>query len=74
MTEFIIKQLPYDLGNHAGLALIGKYLKRLNFNALVDPAFPVRSGIPESVPPHPQKHRLPIEINTLALILVSPNR
>jgi hypothetical protein len=30
--------------------------------------------IPKSVPPHPQKHRLPIEINTLALILASPNR
>ena len=27
---------------------IGKYLKRINFNALVDPAFPVRSGIANS--------------------------
>ena len=45
MTDFIIKQLPYDLSNQAGLALIGKYLKRINLNALVDPAFPVRSGI-----------------------------
>jgi hypothetical protein len=45
MTDFIIKQLPYDLSNQAGLALIGKYLKRINFNTLVDPAFSVRSGI-----------------------------
>jgi hypothetical protein len=27
MTDFVIKQLPYDLSNQAGLALIGKYLK-----------------------------------------------
>ena len=44
MTDFVIKQLPYDLSHQAGLALIGKYLKRINLNALVDPAFPVRSG------------------------------
>ena len=44
MTEFIIKKLPYDLSSHAGLAFVGKYLKRINLNALVDPAFPVRSG------------------------------
>ena len=48
MTDFVIKQLPYDLSNQAGLALIGKYLKRINLNALVDPAFPVRSGISNS--------------------------
>lgn len=48
MTEFVIKQLPYDLSNQAGLALIGKYLKRININALVDPAFSVRSGIANS--------------------------
>lgn len=37
MTDFILKQLPYDLSGQAGLALIGKYLKlkRINFNALV---------------------------------------
>ncbi len=45
MADFVIKQLPYDLSNQAGLALIGKYLKRININALIDPAFPVRSGI-----------------------------
>ena len=48
MTDFIIKQLPYDLNNQAGLALIGKYLKRININSLVDPAFSVRSGIANS--------------------------
>jgi hypothetical protein len=45
MTDLIIKKLPYDLSSHAGLAFVGKYLKRINLNALVDPAFPVRSGL-----------------------------
>ena len=48
MTDFLIKRLPYDLSSHAGLALIGQYLKRINVNALIDPAFPVRSGIANS--------------------------
>lgn len=48
MTEFIIKKLPYDLSSHAGLAFIGKYLKSININALIDPAFPVRSGVANS--------------------------
>ena len=48
MTDFLIKRLPYDLSSHAGLAFIGKYLKRININALIDPAFPVRSGIANS--------------------------
>jgi hypothetical protein len=48
MTDFQIKQLPYDLSHQAGLALIGKYLKRINLNVLVDPAFPVRSGVANS--------------------------
>ena len=30
------------------LAFIGKYLKRININALIDPSFPVRSGIANS--------------------------
>jgi hypothetical protein len=38
MSEFLVKQLPYDLSGQAGLVLIGKYLKRINLNALVDPA------------------------------------
>ncbi len=48
MTDFIIKKLPYDLSSHAGLALVGKYLKRIKLNSLVDPAFPVRSGVANS--------------------------
>jgi len=28
--------------------LIGKYLKRININSLIDPAFPVRSGVANS--------------------------
>jgi len=48
MTDFIIKKLPYDLSTHAGLALVGKYLRRINVPALVDPLFPVRSGISNS--------------------------
>ena len=48
MTDFLIKRLPYDLSSHAGLTFIGKYLKRININALIDPAFPVRSGIANS--------------------------
>ena len=47
-TEFIIKKLPYDLSSHAGLGFVGKYLKRININTLVDPAFPVRSGVANS--------------------------
>jgi hypothetical protein len=45
MTDFIIKKLPYDLSSHAGLALVGKHLKRINVPALIDPAYPVRSGV-----------------------------
>ena len=48
MSEFLVKQLTYDLSSQAGLALIGKYLKRINLNALVDPAFAVRAGIANS--------------------------
>jgi hypothetical protein len=48
MTDFIIKKLPYDLSSQAGLALVGKYLRRINLNALVDPLFPVRSGVSNS--------------------------
>lgn len=37
MTNFFIKKLPYDLSSHAGLAFVGKYLKRVNVNPLIDP-------------------------------------
>ena len=43
MTDFIIKQLPYDLSSNAGLALIGQYLKRIGLDALVDGRFPLRA-------------------------------
>jgi hypothetical protein len=48
MTDFIIKRLPYDLSSHAGLALVGQYLKQINAPALIDPAYPVRSGVTNS--------------------------
>ena len=48
MTDFIIKKLTYDLSSHAGLAFVGKYLKGINVNALIDPLFPVRSGVANS--------------------------
>jgi hypothetical protein len=48
MTDFIIKKLPYDLSSQAGLALVGQYLKRINTNTVVDPKFPVRSGVANS--------------------------
>lgn len=40
--------MPCDLSGQAGLALIGKYLQRINLNSLVDPTFPVRSDILKS--------------------------
>jgi len=48
MTDFIIKKLPYDLRSHSGLALVGQYLKQINLPALIDPHFPVRSGVSNS--------------------------
>jgi len=48
MTDFIIKKLPYDLSSHSGLALVGQYLKQINLPALIDPHFPVRSGVSNS--------------------------
>jgi len=48
ITHFLIKKLPYDLSSHARLAFIGKYLKRVNVNALIDPKFAVRSGVANS--------------------------
>lgn len=48
MTDFIIKKLPYDLSSHAGLVFVGKYLKSIKINSLIDSAFPVRSGVANS--------------------------
>ncbi|MDO8274399.1 MAG: hypothetical protein Q7T22_02605 [Serpentinimonas sp.] len=47
-VEFVVKQLPYDLSSHAGLALVGRLFKRINLAALVDHKYPVRSGIANS--------------------------
>lgn len=47
-ARFCHQTKPYDLSQHVSLALIGKYLKSINLNALVDPAHPVRSGIANS--------------------------
>lgn len=43
MTYFFSKN-PQDFCSHAELAYIGKYLKRVNFSASVDPKFSKRSG------------------------------
>lgn len=45
MIDCLIKKLPYNLSSHAGLAIFGKYLKRIDLDALVDPGFPVRSDV-----------------------------
>jgi len=47
-VEFVVKQLPHDLSSHGGLALVGRLFKRINLPALVDPKYPVRSGIANS--------------------------
>ena len=44
-VEFIVKKLPYDLSSHGGLALVGRLFKRINLPAMIDPQYPVRSGI-----------------------------
>ena len=44
MADFRIKKPPYDLTSNAGLALVGRYTKRLGINALVDRKFPVAVG------------------------------
>jgi len=44
MPDFVIKQQPYDLSQHAGLDLIGEYLKLIDLNTLVDPASHLRGG------------------------------
>lgn len=46
MTDFIIKRLPYNLNSNAGLALVGKYLKRINIKALVNPVCPFVVALP----------------------------
>lgn len=45
MIDFQIKRLPYNLTAHAGLSLVGQYLKRhAQIDQVIDPRFPVVSG------------------------------
>lgn len=42
MTDFQIKRLPYNLTAHAGLSLVGQYLKRFaQIDQVIDPRFPI---------------------------------
>lgn len=42
MTDFQIKRLPYNLTAHAGLSLVGQYLKRYaQIDQVIDPRFPI---------------------------------
>jgi hypothetical protein len=50
MTDFIVKKLPYDLNSHASLAFIGKYLKRINVNALIALGFPTARFLKATLP------------------------
>lgn len=51
MTDFQIKRLPYNLTAHAGLSLVGQYLKRFaQVDQIIDPRFPIsgKAGIATS--------------------------
>jgi len=51
MPDFQIKRLPYNLTAHAGLSLVGQYLKRFaQIDQLIDPRFPIcgKGGIASS--------------------------
>jgi hypothetical protein len=51
MPDFQIKRLPYNLTAHAGLSLVGQYLKRFaQIDQVIDPRFPIaaKSGIATS--------------------------
>ena len=42
MPDFTIKRLPYNLTAHAGLSLVGQYLKRFaQIDQVIDPRFPI---------------------------------
>lgn len=42
MPDFKIKRLPYSLTAHAGLSLVGQYLKRFaQIDQVIDPRFPI---------------------------------
>lgn len=45
MTDFQIKRLPYNLTAHAGLSLVGQYLKRFaQIDQVIDPRFPINGS------------------------------
>lgn len=45
MTDFQIKRLPYNLTAHAGLSLVGQYLKRYaQIDQVIDPRFPINGS------------------------------
>jgi len=44
MSDFIIKKLPNDPGSHASRAFVGKYLKFIKINSLMDSALPAHAG------------------------------
>jgi len=45
MTDFQIKRLPYNLTAHAGLSLVGQYLKRhAQIDQVIDPRFPINGS------------------------------
>lgn len=49
MPQLDVRILPYDLTSHAGLVLVGQHLKRdAQLAQLIDPRFPVPSGLPNS--------------------------
>jgi hypothetical protein len=51
MPDFAIKRLPYNLTAHAGLSLVGQYLKRFaQIDQIIDPRFPIsgKGGIATS--------------------------
>lgn len=49
MPKLDVRILPYDLTSHAGLALVGRHLKRdAQLAQRIDPRFPVPSGLANS--------------------------
>jgi hypothetical protein len=46
MIDCLIKKLPHNLSSYAGLPFFGKYLKRNDLDAVVDPDFLVCAGVP----------------------------
>lgn len=45
---FVVKKDPDDLTSEGGLALIGRLFNRIKPAAMIDAAYPIRSGIATS--------------------------